>query len=83
MIEKQFSLLMCVCPTDNGIATSLSEIVRMVESIIGRELSTQRDVSKDVGAPRVIVLNSQKLQTEVDWLPSIRIETGLKDFFRD
>lgn len=66
-----------------GIATSLSEIVRKVESIIGRELSTQRDASKGFGSPRVIVLNSQRLQTEIDWCPSVSIENGLKDFFRE
>ncbi len=65
-----------------GVGTSLSEVVRMVESNIGNVINVERDFKLGMDNPDILVANSKKVETVIDWRPRVDLQQGLSELVK-
>ena len=65
-----------------GVGTSLSEVVRMVESDIGNVINVERDSKLGMDNPDILVANSKKIEVVIDWHPRVDLQQGLSELVK-
>lgn len=65
-----------------GVGTSLSEVVRMVESNIGNVINVERDSKLGMDNPDILVANSKKIEVVIDWYPRVDLQQGLSELVK-
>ncbi len=60
----------------SGVGTSISGLIRLVETVTGREIETVARPAREVDV-RAIVLNTARLRAATGWMPRTELEPGL------
>jgi UDP-glucose 4-epimerase len=65
----------------SGLSMSLSEIIRLAESVSGRTAILQHSEARKID-PYTVELSNVKVEEQFNWTPETRIELGLKKTWR-
>jgi len=62
----------------SGIETDLLEVIEILGSIFGKEITPKHVDRRDIDNIRRRVLNIERLRTRLRWVPQVTLEDGLK-----
>jgi UDP-glucose 4-epimerase len=61
----------------SGMATSLNEIIRIIEEVTGRKLNALKATERPSDAVKVVALDSSKAFDDFGWKPKVSLPEGI------